>query len=51
MEKIAFKVVQIKLFTMHITNHKLCFNIFMIWNVLNIFPEHDLNILIIFGIK
>ncbi len=50
-EKIIFKVVQIKLLSMHITNQKLSFDIFTIRNVLNIFMEHDLNILIIFGIK
>ncbi len=33
---------------MHITNQKLCFDIF---TVQNIFMEHDLNILMIFGIK
>ncbi len=32
---------------MHITNQKLRFDIFM---VQNIFMEHDLNILMIFGI-
>ncbi len=36
---------------MHITNQKLSFNIFMIENVLNIFMEHDFNILMIFVIK
>ncbi len=35
-EKIAFKVVQMKFFAMHITNLKLCFEIFMVWNLLNI---------------
>ncbi len=50
-EKIIFKVVQIKFLAMHITNQKLSFDIFMIGNVLNIFMEHDLNILMIFGIK
>ncbi len=40
-EKIIFKVVQIKFLAMHITNQKLSFDIFM---VLNIFMEHDLNI-------
>ncbi len=37
-EKIIFKVVQMK-FLMHITNQKLCFEIF---TVLNIFMEDDL---------
>ncbi len=36
---------------MHITNQKLHFDIFTVGNVLNIFMEHDLNILAIFGIK
>ncbi len=36
-EKIAFKVVQMKFLAMHITNKKLCFDIFMVWNLLNIF--------------
>ncbi len=50
-EKIIFKVVQIKFLAMHITNQKLSFSIFMLGNVLNIFMEHDLNILMIFVIK
>ncbi len=33
---------------MHITNEKLSFDIFAVGNVLNIFMEHDLNILMIF---
>ncbi len=49
-EKIIFKVVQIKFLAMHITNQKFSFYIFMVGNVLNIFMEHDLNILMIFGI-
>ncbi len=49
-EKIIFKVVQMKFLAMHITNKKLSFNIFMVGNVHNIFMEHDLNILMIFGI-
>ncbi len=44
-EKIIFKVVQMKFLAMHITNQKLSFDIFMVGNVLNIFMEHDLNIL------
>ncbi len=47
-EKIIFKVVQIKFLAMHITNQKLSFDIF---TVQNIFMEHNLNILMIFGIK
>ncbi len=41
-EKIIFKVVQIKFLAMHITNQKLSFDIFTIGNLLNIFMEHDL---------
>ncbi len=47
-EKIIFKVVQMKFLAMHITNQKLSFDIFV---VQNIFMDHDLNILMIFGIK
>ncbi len=47
-EKIIFKVVQIKFLAMHITNKKLSLYIF---TVQNIFMENDLNILMIFGIK
>ncbi len=36
---------------MHITNQKLSFDIFTVGNLHNIFMEHDLNILMIFGIK
>ncbi len=43
-DKIAFKVVQIKFLAMYITNQKLSFDIFMVGNLLNIFMEHDLNI-------
>ncbi len=50
-KKIIFKVVQIKFLAMHITDQKLTFKIFTIGNLLNIFMEHDLNILMIFGIK
>ncbi len=50
-EKITFKVVQMKILAMHITNQKLSFDIFMVGNLLNIFMEHDLNIVMIFGIK
>ncbi len=41
-EKIAFKVVQIKFLAMHITNQKLRFYIFIVGNLQNIFMEHDL---------
>ncbi len=43
-EKIIFKVVQIKFLAMHINNQTLSFNIFTVGNVLNILMEHDLNI-------
>ncbi len=41
-EKIIFKVVQINFIAMHITNHKLSFDIFTVIHLLNIFIEHDL---------
>ncbi len=50
-EKITFKVDQMKFLAMHITNHKLSFNIFTVGNLQDTFMEHDLNILMIFGIK
>ncbi len=50
-EKIIFKVVHIKFLAMHITNQKLSFDIFTVDHLQNIFMEHDLNILMIFGIK
>ncbi len=40
-EKIAFKVVQMKFLAMH-TNQKLSFDIFTVGNLQNIFMEHDL---------
>ncbi len=36
---------------MHITNQKLSFDIFTVGHLQNIFMEHDLNIIMIFGIK
>ncbi len=45
-EKIIFKVVQIKFLAMHFTNNIFSFYIFMAGNLQNIFMEHDLNILI-----
>ncbi len=36
-EKITFKVVQMKFLAMHITNQKLSFDIFMVGNVKMIF--------------
>ncbi len=41
-EKITFKVVQMKFLAMHITNQKLHFNICTVVNLQNIFMEHDL---------
>ncbi len=41
-EKIIFKVVQMKFLAMHITNQKWSFDIFTVGNLLNIFMEHDL---------
>ncbi len=36
---------------MHITNKKFSFDIFTVRHLQNTFMEHDLNILMIFGIK
>ncbi len=41
-EKIAFKVVQMKSLALHINNQKLSFYIFPVGNLQNIFMEHDL---------
>ncbi len=41
-EKIIFKVVQMKFLAMHRTYQKLSFDIFTVGNVQNIFMEHDL---------
>ncbi len=41
-EKITFKVVQMKSLAMRITNQKLSFYIFIVGNLQNIFMEHDL---------
>ncbi len=41
-EKIAFKVVQMKFLAMHITNQTLHFDIFMVGKLQNIFMEHNL---------
>ncbi len=41
-EKIAFKVVQMKFLAMHIVYKKMYLYIFTIGNLLNIFKEHDL---------
>ncbi len=40
-EKIPFKVVQMKFLAMHITNQKLSFDIFTVGNVQSILMEHD----------
>ncbi len=49
-EKISFKVVQMKFLAMHITNHKIRFDIFTAKKIQNILMGHDLNILMIFVI-
>ncbi len=41
-EKISFKVVQIRSLAMHIANPKFSFYIFTIGHLRNIFMEHDL---------
>ncbi len=41
-EKIIFKVVQMKFLAMHIINKKVSFDIFTVGHLLNIFMEHDL---------
>ncbi len=41
-EKIIFKVVQMKFLAMHITNQNVSFYIFIVENFLNIFRERDL---------
>ncbi len=41
-EKIIIKFVQMKFLAMHINNKTLCFDIFTIGNLQNIFMEHDL---------
>ncbi len=40
-EKIAFKVAQIKFLAIHIAKQKLSFDIFTVGNLPNIFMEHD----------
>ncbi len=44
-EKISFKVVQMKFLAMHITNQKFSFDIFTVGNLQNIFIKHDLNLI------
>ncbi len=46
-EKITFKVVQMKFLAMHITNQKLSFDIFTVGNLQNIFMEHDLYLILL----
>ncbi len=41
-EKMAFKVVQIKFLAIHITNQILSFDAFILNNLQNIFLKHDL---------
>ncbi len=41
-EKIIFKVVQIKFLAMHITNQQFRFDIFAVGHLQNIFMEHEL---------
>ncbi len=41
-EKISFKVVQIKFLANHITNKQLRFDIFKVGHLQNILLEHDL---------
>ncbi len=41
-EKITFKVVQMKFLAMLITNQELSFDIFTVRHLQNIFMEHDL---------
>ncbi len=45
-EKIIFKVVQIKFLAMHIINKKNSFTIFTVGNLQNIFMEHDLYLIL-----
>ncbi len=41
-EKIAFKIFQMKFLAIHITNQKLSFDIFVVGNLQNILMEYDL---------
>ncbi len=45
-EKIAFKAVQMKFLAMHITYQNIGFDIFTVRNLLNIFMEHDLYLIL-----
>ncbi len=53
MEKISFKIVQMKFLAMHITNQELSLDIFIVGNLQNIFMEHALYLISkrIFGIE
>ncbi len=44
-EKITFKVVQIKFFAIHFTNQKLRFDIFTLGRLQNIFMEHNFSLI------
>ncbi len=44
-DKIIFKVVQMRFLAMHITNQKFKFDIFTVGNLQNICMEHDLNLI------
>ncbi len=44
-EKIIFKVVQMKFLAMHITNQKISFDIFTVGYLQNIFIEYDLDLI------
>ncbi len=41
-EKISFKVVQMKFLAIHIINQKISFDMFTVGNLQSIFMEHDL---------
>ncbi len=45
-EKIAFKAVQMKFLAMHIIYQNISFDIFTVRNLLNIFMEHDLYLIL-----
>ncbi len=48
-DKIAFKVVQMKSLAMHITDQKLSFYIFTVGNLSNISMEHNLYFILFFA--
>ncbi len=48
-EKIIFKVVQMKFLAMHITNQKLSYDIFTVGNLLNIFCASLASVYLFFG--